>query len=158
MKKLIYGSVLVLMAGLMIMSCEKEDMNSEKEETKQEFANRAPKPVVKTLSSPGSFSAGIFGCWGSGRCYYDVIVYEEATSTIQNNGDGTVTSKDLLSEMNADNFSYYTTNTHANLTDPSELNEDDCLGLGLPIGTMLQPGLYPITISGDTAIVTYLHY
>lgn len=155
-KSVFFGAFIVALGAFTVVACEKEELKPEEEVANQEITNnRVPKPVVITVSDPGSFSAGIFGCWGSGRCYYDIIVYEDATSLIQNNGNGTVTVVDLLSVMSAENFDYYTTNDFAELLEPSELSEEDCIGLELPVGTTLQPGVYPITIEGDNAIVTY---
>jgi len=116
------------------------------------------KPIVTTTQSPGSFSAGIFGCWGSGFCTTTVITDDgtaAAPSTITNNEDGTVTFDYNFAAFNEQNREYYQSNSVHEVPEDFQLTEEETNGLELPAGTALAAGAYPVELRGERMLVTY---
>jgi hypothetical protein len=109
------------------------------------------KPTTTTTTSPGSFSAGPFGCWGSGSCTTTVTT----SGMIVNNGDGTVTVHWKVASLNAENQAYYDTREIFENPQPGgKIPDVECRALGLPIGTEFEVGAFPILKSGGELIIT----
>ena len=113
------------------------------------------KPVVVTMKEPGSFSAGVFGCWGSGFCYRDVIIDDGTASVITNNEDGTVTIDYNFEAFNAENQAYYQSHSEHEVPEGGTFTAEELAGLELPEGTVIEGGAYPVELAGSRMLVTY---
>lgn len=120
-------------------------------------------PKVVTIRKPGYFSAGIFGCWGSGSCYEDIIINgmvvppTEGNSTVMTKENGRIKISFNYSTFNDNNKEYYMSRNVWENPEDSALLDSEANGLQLPIGTKLLAGNYPITRVGDKLIV-YVNY
>lgn len=101
-----------------------------------------PKTTTTTTQSPGSFSAGPFGCWGSGFC---TTTTTTTTAIMSTHDNGTITFDFDYNTFNKENQEYY--NGRDVFENPQDhvLDAKTCQELELPEGTVVLKGTYPIT-------------
>jgi hypothetical protein len=119
-------------------------------------SNLVAKPTILTTFETGSFSAGMFGCWGSNLCRKDVVVQgirNHATEVI-NNLDGTISISFSLDKMNDKNKEYYRDRTVFENNEEFLLSDDECTGLKLKRGTKIIASKSEIIIEDNYMIVT----
>lgn len=100
------------------------------------------KTTTTTTTSPGSFSAGSFGCWGSGFCSTTTTTTTSCVMTTHDNG--TITLDFDYNTFNKENQEYY--NGRNVFENPQDyvLDAKTCQALELPEGTVVMKGVYPI--------------
>jgi hypothetical protein len=110
--------------------------------------------ITTTSTEPGSFSAGIFGCWGNGYCTRTSTIETNAMSTMTTSGNGgTIIIAWDFKTLNAKNQEFYQGADVFKSDADALIPEDVCQGLGLPIGSKFLRGSYPIVWKGNSMIV-----
>jgi hypothetical protein len=115
-------------------------------------ANNIPnftgKPVVITTFEPGSFSAGVFGCWGSGMCRRDIIVMTshglKASTVLTNNLDGTLTIDFDFKSFSKENIEFYANRSTFIMEEEFALNAEETTALRLSKSSRILVGNYEI--------------
>jgi len=108
------------------------------------------KTTTTTTQSPGSFSAGPFGCWGSGFC--TTTTTTTTSSAITNNDNGTITFDFDYNTFNEDNKQYYSGKDFFENDADHLLDDELCNDLGLRPGTVVLPGKYRIQWNNNRMI------
>lgn len=109
--------------------------------------------ITTTSTEPGSFSAGIFGCWGNGYCTRTSTIETKAMSTMTSSGNGTISISWDFKTLNAKNQEFYQGADVFRSDNDAVIPEEVCEGLGLPAGSRFLRGSYPIVWKGGLMTV-----
>ncbi|WP_310558053.1 hypothetical protein [Flavobacterium sp.] len=115
------------------------------------------KPIVITTYHAGSFSAGAFGCWGSGLCREDVVMDDgtrrKASTLFENNENGTLTIYFKEKDFNKKNKDYYNNRKYFELKENFEIDQLYLKPLKLRSKCKVKKGKYSILRKDGLLIV-----